>query len=102
MRRYAIDINEIEKGRPSEKEVQQKLARYEIKEKLGLFELFDETDSAHEKNIIKAGFKSYAEYEELRLKALSMIDNDIPIPAEIAEKLMQVVHTKQKKVMYEK
>lgn len=94
MRRYAIDINEIEKGRPSEKEVQQKLARYEIKEKLGLFELFDETDSAHEKNIIKAGFKSYAEYEELRLKALSMIDNDIPIPAEMAEKLMRVLNTK--------
>lgn len=94
MRRYAIDINEIEKGRPSKEEVQQKLARYEIKEKLGLFELFDETDSAHEKNIIKAGFKSYAEYEELRLKALSMIDNDIPIPAEMAEKLMRVLNTK--------
>lgn len=94
MRRYAIDINEIEKSKPNEKEVQQKLARYEIKEKLGLFELFDETDSVHEKNIIKAGFKSYAEYEELRLKALNMIDNDIPIPAEMAEKLIRVLNTK--------
>lgn len=94
MRRYAIDINEIEKGKPNEKEVQQKLARYEIKKRLGLFELFDETDSVYEENIIKAGFKSYAEYEELRLKALNMIDNDIPIPAEMADKLIRVLNTK--------
>lgn len=94
MSRYAIDINEIGKGKPNEKEMRQKLARYEIKKRLGLFELFDETDSVHEKNIIKAGFTSYAEYEELRMKVSNMIDKDIPVPAEMAEKLIRVSNTK--------
>lgn len=94
MSRYAIDINEIRTDRPNEKEVKRKLARYELKKKLGLFELFDETNSVPEKDIIKAGFTSLAEYEELRMKVSSMIDKDIPVPAEIAEKLMRVLHTK--------
>ena len=62
MKSYAVNINEIKKDSPSEKEIRQKLRRYRLKEKLGSFELFDGADSVHERNLIKAGFKRYVEY----------------------------------------
>lgn len=90
MKNFAFDSNEINKNRPSIQESQQRFAKYKQKSKLGLLELYDEDNSISEIDIRKAGFKNLAEYEELRIKAVNMIDNNMAIPEELAAKLMKV------------
>lgn len=91
MKKFAFDINDINKNKPSIEESNQKLEKYELKSKLGLFELFDENNSISEKDIKDAGFTNLTEYETLRIKTINMIDNNIAIPDDIAKKLMKVI-----------
>lgn len=67
-----------------------KLEKYNLKAKLGLFELFDEDSEITKEQLQNAGFTSYAEYEELRFKVLDMIDNNIEIPKDIVIKLIYI------------
>lgn len=94
MTRYAVNVNNISKKRPTEDEARRKAEKYRLKCDLGLLEMYDNnTMDDREYSIRLAGFKDYAEYEATRIKVIQMIDNNIPIPNELVVKLKKAKGT---------
>lgn len=94
MARYAVNVNNISKKRPTESEVRIQTEKYMLKCDLGLVEMYDSsTVDDREYSIRLAGFKDYAEYEATRIKVIQMIDNNIPIPNELVAKLKKAKGT---------
>ena len=89
-----IDIHDIPKEKPSKYESQQKLRKYKLKSRLGLFELFDE-DSNIENILLEAGYLNLLDYERDRFKALTLIDDNKHIPKDIMTRLLRVQQLKQ-------
>lgn len=89
-----IDIHDIPKEKPSKYESQQKLRKYKLKSRLGLFEFFDE-DSNIENILLEAGYLNLLEYERDRFKTITLIDDNKHVPKDIMTRLLRVQQLKQ-------
>lgn len=89
MKNYMVDINEITIKRPTTEEAKIKYNKYMLKAELGLLTNYDESSNMLEKDLLKIGFKSLADYEITKLDVIQMIDENIPIQKELIQKLKQ-------------
>ena len=84
----AININLIPKNIPTPEEMQHNLEREQLKTKLGLYELFDGDPRYTISDLHKAGFTNFLDYDNTRLQALQLINEDQPLPGSLVLRLL--------------